>query len=68
MINKRIQGFVVTEHLGAWTPALHELGTMVAAGKLVYRESIAEGIAAAPDAFIGLLKGKNFGTQRVRLA
>ena len=42
-------------------------GGMVAAGKLKYRESIAPGIEAAPDAFLGLLKGKNFGKQLVKL-
>ena len=42
-------------------------GAMVATGKLKFRESIANGIASAPEAFIGLLKGKNFGKQLVKL-
>jgi NADPH-dependent curcumin reductase CurA len=41
---------------------------MVATGKLKYRETIADGIAAAPGAFLGLLKGRNFGKQLVKLA
>ena len=41
---------------------------MVAAGKLKFRESIAEGIEAAPEAFIGMLAGKNFGKQLVRIS
>ena len=36
-------------------------------GKLKYRETIAEGIDNAPAAFIGMLKGENFGKQIVRL-
>jgi len=40
----------------------------VAAGKIKYRETIAEGLPAAPDAFIGLLQGRNFGKQLVKLA
>jgi NADPH-dependent curcumin reductase CurA len=40
---------------------------MVATGKLKPRESIAQGIASAPEAFLGLLKGKNFGKQLVQL-
>jgi NADPH-dependent curcumin reductase CurA len=40
---------------------------MVAEGKLKYRETIAEGLESAPEAFLGLLKGKNFGKQLVRL-
>ncbi|MEY4635259.1 MAG: hypothetical protein RJA55_1057 [Acidobacteriota bacterium] len=40
---------------------------MVATGTLKYRESIAHGIESAPEAFLGLLKGKNFGQQLVKL-
>ena len=64
----RMEGFIVSEHLDLWPQGLKELGTNVATGKLKYRETIAEGLAAAPEAFIGLLKGKNFGKQLVRLA
>jgi NADPH-dependent curcumin reductase CurA len=46
---------------------LGELGALVAAGKLKYRETVAPGLAAAPEAFIGLLKGRNFGKQLVKL-
>jgi NADPH-dependent curcumin reductase CurA len=63
----RIEGFIVSEHMEVWPEALKELGTMVATGKLKYRETIAEGIDAAPEAFIGLLKGRNFGKQLVKL-
>ena len=62
-----LQGFIVSEHMEAWPPALKELGTLVASGKLKYRESVAQGIEAAPEAFIGLLKGRNFGKQLVAL-
>jgi NADPH-dependent curcumin reductase CurA len=63
----RIEGFIVSEHMEVWPEALKELGMLVATGKLKYRESIAQGIAAAPDAFLGLLKGRNFGKQLVKL-
>ena len=62
-----IEGFIVSEHMEVWPEALKELGTLVATGKLRYRESIADGLAAAPQAFLGLLKGKNFGKQLVKL-
>jgi NADPH-dependent curcumin reductase CurA len=42
-------------------------GTLVATGKLRPRESVAQGLASAPEAFLGLLKGKNFGKQLVKL-
>ncbi|MDP2452487.1 NADP-dependent oxidoreductase [Polaromonas sp.] len=63
----KIQGFIVSEHMEVWPEALNELGALVATGKLKPRETIAQGIAAAPEAFLGLLKGKNFGKQLVKL-
>ena len=62
-----IEGFIVSEHMEVWPEALKELGMLVATGKLKYRESVAEGIASAPEAFIGLLKGRNFGKQLVKV-
>lgn len=68
LINRlKVQGFIVSEHMDIWPEALNELGTLVASGKLHPRESIAQGIAAAPEAFLGLLKGRNFGKQLVKL-
>ena len=63
-----IRGFIVSDHMDAWPPALAELGRGVATGRIKYRETIAEGLAAAPEAFIGLLAGRNFGKQLVKLA
>ena len=68
LINRiKIEGFIVSEHMEVWPEALTELGTLVATGKLRPRESIAQGLAAAPEAFLGLLAGKNFGKQLVKL-
>jgi len=63
----RVEGFIVSEHMEVWPEALKELGTLVATGKLKYRETIAPRIEDAPEAFLGLLKGKNFGKQLVKL-
>ncbi|WP_421955234.1 NADP-dependent oxidoreductase [Polaromonas sp.] len=63
----KLQGFIVSEHMEVWPEALKELGTLVGTGKLRPRESVAQGIEAAPEAFLGLLKGKNFGKQLVKL-
>ncbi len=69
LVNRlKVQGFIVSEHMEVWPEALTELGTLVATGKLRPRESVAEGLAAAPEAFIGLLKGRNFGKQLVKVA
>jgi len=63
----KIEGFIVSEHMEVWPAALAELGALVASGKLRARESIAQGLENAPEAFLGLLKGKNFGKQIVKL-
>ncbi len=63
----KLQGFIVSEHMEVWPEALKELGTLVGSGKLRPRESVAQGIEAAPEAFLGLIKGRNFGKQLVKL-
>ena len=68
LVNRmRVEGFIVSEHMDVWPEALKELGTLVAEGRLKYRESVAQGIASAPAAFFGLLKGRNQGKQLVKL-
>ncbi len=62
-----VQGFIVSEHMDVWPQALQELGQLVGSGKLRPRESVAQGLAAAPEAFLGMLKGRNFGKQLVKL-
>jgi NADPH-dependent curcumin reductase len=63
----RMEGFIVSDHMKLWPEALAELVGHVASGKLKYRETVAHGIESAPDAFLGLLTGKNFGKQVVKL-
>ncbi|MBK7263706.1 MAG: NADP-dependent oxidoreductase [Rubrivivax sp.] len=63
----KMQGFIVSEHMDLWPEALKELGQRVASGQLKYRETVAQGLESAPEAFLGLLKGRNFGKQLVKL-
>ena len=63
----RVEGFIVSEHMEDWPEALKELGDLVASRKLKYRETVAQGIEGAPQAFLGLLEGRNFGKQLVKL-
>lgn len=63
----KLEGFIVSEHMEVWPEALAELGGLVAQGKLRPRETIAQGIESAPEAFLGLLKGRNLGKQLVKL-
>jgi NADPH-dependent curcumin reductase len=67
MSRLKIEGFIVSEHMQVWPEALKELGALVASGKLKPRETVAQGLDAAPEAFLGLLTGKNFGKQLVKL-
>ena len=62
-----VRGFIITEHLDLWSQGLSELGQLVASQQLKYRETVSEGLASAPEAFIGLLRGKNIGKQLVKL-
>ena len=62
-----LQGFIVSDHMELWPQGLTETGTLVATGKIKYRETIADGLSKAPEAFLGLLRGKNFGKQLVKL-
>jgi NADPH-dependent curcumin reductase CurA len=68
LINRlSVRGFIVTEHMEFWQQGLQELGVLVANHQIKYRESVADGLAAAPEAFMGLLQGRNFGKQLVKL-
>jgi NADPH-dependent curcumin reductase CurA len=69
LVNRiKLQGFIVYDHLQAWPAALADLERWVAEVRIKYRESVAEGLRNAPAAFIGMLSGKNFGKQIVKLA
>jgi NADPH-dependent curcumin reductase len=60
--------FVVTEWQDRWQEATEQLGEWVKAGKIKYRESVGEGLENAPELFRGLLKGRNFGKQLVKIS
>jgi NADPH-dependent curcumin reductase len=64
----RIQGFLVTDHYDRYDAFLEQVGPCVRSGEVRYREDIVEGIDAAPQAFIGLLEGKNFGKLLVQVS
>jgi NADPH-dependent curcumin reductase CurA len=68
LINRlNLRGFIITEHMEFWQQGLQELAVLVANHQIKYRESVADGLAAAPEAFMGLLQGRNFGKQLVKL-
>ncbi|MCD8505004.1 MAG: NADP-dependent oxidoreductase [Burkholderiaceae bacterium] len=68
LINRiKLQGFIVSDHMETWPAIRQELRERVARGQIKFRESITQGLANAPSAFVGMLKGENFGKQLVRL-
>ena len=64
----KIQGFIVSDHVDRLGDFLGEASAWVREGRLKYHEDVAEGLDDSPQAFIGLLRGKNFGKQLVRVA
>ncbi len=70
MIGKRLmwKGFIVSDHLDRFPAFAQEMGPWIAEGKVVWRETVHEGIENAPQAFIGLFSGGNMGKMLVRLA
>ena len=69
LVNRvNLRGFIVFDRPDLYQRAIPQLAQLVASGKIRYRETIAEGLHAAPRAFIGLLKGENFGKQLVKLS
>ena len=64
----KIQGFIVSDHAALRPEYLAMAAPLVRGGQLRYREDVVDAIDNAPQAFIGLLQGRNFGKLLVRLA
>jgi NADPH-dependent curcumin reductase CurA len=63
-----LRGFINNEFAAEHYPAfLHEVGAGIADGRIRYREDIVNGLEKAPEAFIGMLEGRNFGKLIVRV-
>jgi NADPH-dependent curcumin reductase CurA len=63
----RLQGFLVFDHYDLKPQFLAEVGDWVKSGRLRYQETVVEGIANAPQAFMDMLAGANTGKMLVRL-
>ena len=62
-----MQGFIVSDHMDLKSEFMAEMSGWLADGKIKYREDITQGLENAPAAFIGMLKGENFGKQVVQI-
>jgi NADPH-dependent curcumin reductase CurA len=63
----RMQGFIYTDYLPEMGAFYQDVGGLIAAGKMVSRETIRDGIEATPQAFLDLFSGGNTGKMLVRL-
>ncbi len=71
LLTKRIkmQGFIIFDDYGSrYDEFFNQMNTWFNEGKIKYREDIVDGLENSPQAFIGLLQGRNFGKMVVRVA
>ncbi|MCJ2047514.1 NADP-dependent oxidoreductase [Methylobacterium sp. J-078] len=70
ILTKRLhlQGFIIWDYAAQEQDFLDEVGGWLREGLIVHREDIVDGLENAPEAFAGLLKGRNFGKLLVRIA
>ena len=65
----RMQGFIIFDDYGhRYGEFMQQMGPWVQAGKIKFREDVVDGLDQAPQAFIGMLNGSNFGKLVVRVA
>lgn len=62
-----LRGFIVTDHMDRLAEFHHEVGPLIATGRIRTDETVVDGIENAPAAFIGLLRGDNTGKMVVRV-
>jgi NADPH-dependent curcumin reductase CurA len=63
----RMQGFIVSDYVDMVPQFYADMGPWIGAGKIKWQETVQEGIANAPKAFLGLFRGENTGKMLVRL-
>ena len=64
-----MQGFIIFDDYGhRYGEFFTQMGEWVANGQIKFKEDVVDGLENAPQAFIGLLEGKNFGKLIVQVA
>ena len=63
-----VQGFIIMNHYDLYDAFVAEVAPMVRDGRIKHREDVAEGLEAAPGAFLSMLGGGNLGKQLVHVA
>ncbi len=63
-----IRGFIVRDFADQAEAFGRDVSAWLQQGKIKYKEDVVEGLENAPQAFLGLLQGKNFGKLLVRVS
>jgi NADPH-dependent curcumin reductase CurA len=69
ILSKRLtlRGFIVRDFAAQSSDFARDVGAWLRAGQIRYKEDVTDGLERAPEAFIGMLKGRNFGKTLVRI-
>ena len=62
-----MRGFIILDHSARFGDFLRDVSAWLREGRVKYREDIVDGLENAPEAFIGMLEGRNFGKLIVRV-
>jgi NADPH-dependent curcumin reductase CurA len=69
LVNRiNVHGFIITDHYDQFPKFIDDVAPLIQKGKILYKESITIGLEKTPQAFIELLRGKNFGKQLVSIS
>ncbi len=63
----RVNGFIIFDHKGSFPEFQKEVSPLIQSGEIKYKEDIRDGLERAPEYFLELLNGGNFGKMLVRL-
>lgn len=63
----KIEGFIISDHMQSMGDFVRDVAGWIQQGKVRYRETVVDGLEKAPQAFMGLLKGENFGKLIVKV-
>ena len=64
----RMQGFIISDHFDRFDDLYTDMGPWLEQGLVKYREDVVVGLENAPEAFLGLFSGSNFGKLIVQVA
>jgi NADPH-dependent curcumin reductase CurA len=64
----RMQGYIVSDYFHRFPELVQAVGPLLASGQMKYKEDVVDGLDDAPEAFLGLFRGANFGKLVVKVS